>query len=316
MFNRSTKIKDLQSQLDEAHSKINQLEQEKSSIELEHRNLMKEFETNLKETITQHQHVNNQHFQIEDFLNEVRDYFTDVHHLSDRSKDHFSSLVERGEDLVQSSKKLHDHAEYYQEVVEQNQTLMKNLESQLMNTADRVGELGKHSNTIKEVVQVISKIANQTNLLALNASIEAARAGEHGKGFAVVAAEVRKLAESTAESTKHIDDVTTAIQEKIEEAKENTLQNEETVQNSTKFHSTTVSMVQEMITVVEKLRENIEALLREVKEQNGLSDDMIHKINDANHSFTNIEQLLIDHIEAAKVVDTQLASGAEKINND
>ncbi|WP_219639224.1 methyl-accepting chemotaxis protein [Cohnella sp. CFH 77786] len=90
---------------------------------------------------------------------------------------------------------------------------MDAVEQTVNRLAQAVGGLGERSEQIGQIVQVMTGIASQTKLLALNASIEAARALEHGSGFAVVAAEVRKLAEQSAESAGQIAQMVSAIQE-------------------------------------------------------------------------------------------------------
>ncbi len=92
-------------------------------------------------------------------------------------------------------------------------TAMKEIAVSFGQLEGSVSHLAQRSQSIDEIVQVISDVAEQTSLLSLNASIIAAQAGEHGKPFSVVADQVKSLANRTHRSTQEIAQLIRGIQD-------------------------------------------------------------------------------------------------------
>ena len=72
-------------------------------------------------------------------------------------------------------------------------------------------EKSRSVDQITSFTEDILSISSSTDLIAVNATIEASRAGEAGRGFAVVAREIRRLADSCAETAGHIQAVSGVV---------------------------------------------------------------------------------------------------------
>ncbi|MDY0407074.1 methyl-accepting chemotaxis protein [Virgibacillus sp. 179-BFC.A HS] len=143
----------------------------------------------------------------------------------ERSSEDANEMSQVIQQIAASSEKVSNTTTSALSVVEEGNKALKvsvgqmdYIKSTVQKLSGNIEGLGKNSQEISKIVDVITDIADQTNLLALNAAIEAARAGEHGKGFAVVASEVRKLAEQSSASSEQIRQMIETIQDETNAA--------------------------------------------------------------------------------------------------
>ncbi len=166
--------------------------------------------------------------------------------------------------------------------------IMKGIESSVIETWELVEKLGKHSQRIDSIVELINDIAGSVNVLALNASITASKAGEYGKGFMVIANEVRNLAKNTADATGEVAELIKTVQEdiaKIEEVMSKGLKN---VRHSTELTGSAQTALNETQLLIETDKKRIHDIaqamtnMHEVSKRVGNSMTQVDSISKEN----------------------------------
>ncbi|NEX22606.1 PAS domain S-box protein [Thiorhodococcus mannitoliphagus] len=139
--------------------------------------------------------------------------------LSSRTEEQAASLEETASSMEQLNatvKQNAQNADQANQLAQDANAVATRGGEMVQGVVQTMAAIQESSRRIADIISVIDGIAFQTNILALNAAVEAARAGEQGRGFAVVAAEVRSLAQRSAQAAKEIKELITDSVSKVE----------------------------------------------------------------------------------------------------
>jgi methyl-accepting chemotaxis protein len=222
---------------------------------------------------------------------------TASNNLSVSSNQQASSLEETAAALEEITANIRANTEstYNMSQLAQNVTSSAKSGQELANrTASSMDEINDQVSSINEAIEVIDQIAFQTNILSLNAAVEAATAGEAGKGFAVVAAEVRNLANRSADAAKEIKNIVEAASSKAQQGK---------------------IISGEMIDGYNELNENISNTITIIEEVATASKEQERGITQINDAVNTLDQATQKNAQVADEISNMATNISEMSNS-
>ena len=175
----------------------------------------------------------------------------------------------------------------------------------IIRTADTFKSVVSQINQIHEMANTINGIASQTNLLSMNAAIEAAHAGDAGRGFAVVAEEIRKLADSAAQSSQTIAKLIKDISASVRETDQNMLRTSEAFEKITDEVGSTVNAFTEIEQAVSELNLGGKQILDSINEINEVT---VH-IREGSRDIKAGTAAMLDSSTKIKEVSDRVTTG-------
>ncbi|WP_428737129.1 methyl-accepting chemotaxis protein [Sulfurimonas sp.] len=237
---------------------------------------------------------------VEKSVSIVNETTTNAIETNNKIKEAIENAVRSKQEMLAANNMLNDARD---EIVALTSKVQLGVESEL-ELANKIETLSQETAQVKDVLVVISDIADQTNLLALNAAIEAARAGEHGRGFAVVADEVRQLAERTQKTLSEINATISII-----------VQSTETASEEMSINSQQMQKLSEISVVVE---ERIKSITQIVNQATQVNDKSVQDFENTGKQIDNIllgvKEINDISIQNAKSVEDIMVA-AEHLND-
>ncbi|MBI3728136.1 MAG: hypothetical protein HY254_07370 [Burkholderiales bacterium] len=191
-----------------------------------------------------------------------------------------ATIAENACNLAQANSLMHSSAERVQQGLEVMESSILSMQT-----------VSASSKKITEIIGVMDGIAFQTNILALNAAVEAARAGQEGRGFAVVAAEVRNLAQRSANAAKEIKGLIASSAQAVEAGSK---------------------MINTAGQTMRNIADNVEVVTELIKQIAKASQEQSIGISDVNQAISDIDQITQDNTRLVEMASASTAKLEEQ----